>query len=91
MKKTRRTKITVKTERLLVMGQGRRRVEVWCEACQAETRMIGVEEAALIAGLSQRTIFRWIEKGQLHFAETARGALLICLASLLAETRRESE
>ena len=89
MKKTKRMKITFEKERLLVVSR-RGQVEGWCEACGAEVKMIGVEEAALIADLSQRAIFRWIESDRLHFAETSGGALLICLASLLAQTREGS-
>ncbi|HEY0006107.1 MAG TPA: hypothetical protein VGB17_15110 [Pyrinomonadaceae bacterium] len=92
MKKTRRTKITVETERLLVVSRGRGQVDGWCEICRAEVRLVGVEEAALVAGLGQRAIFRRIESGRLHFTETSRGALLICLESLLQQTRAgESE
>ena len=87
MKKSRRTKVTVERERLLVISR-QRQVEGWCEACRAEVRMTGVEEAAAVAGLSQRAIFQWIEAGRLHFSETPRGALLICLNSLLEEAGR---
>src|SRR5256885_9178499 len=88
MKKTKRTKITIEKERLLVIAQGRRQVRGRCEACRAEVRLIGTEEAAQVAGQSQRAVFRLIESGRLHFTETARGALLICLDSLLAEMRQ---
>ena len=87
MKQTRRTKITIEKERRLVIAQGRRQARGRCEACRAEVRMIGTEEAALVAGRTEREVFRLIESGRLHFTETARGALLICLDSLLAEMR----
>ena len=87
MKKTRRTKITVETERLLVISRRRGQADEWCEACHAEVKVVGVEDAALVAGLGQRTIFSLIESGRLHFTETPRGALLICLESLLKQTR----
>jgi len=85
MKKTRRKKITVETERLLVISR-HKGVEGWCEGCRMQVRMLGPEEAAAIAGLSQRAIFRKIESHQLHFAETPDGALFICLSSLLEQT-----
>ena len=44
--------------------------------------MIKLDEAALVANVSQRAIFRRIENGRLHFAETDRGSLLVCLHSL---------
>src|SRR4051812_25170689 len=83
MKKTKRTKITIERERLLVVAPARARAKGWCEACRAEVRMVGAQEAAAITGLKERAIFRLIEEGRLHFAETPRGALSICLNSLL--------
>jgi len=85
MKKTKRTKVTVEKERLLIVSR-QRQAAAWCETCRAEREMIGVEEASLLTGLSQRAIFRLIEASRLHFSETPRGALLICLSSLLELT-----
>lgn len=81
-----KAKITIETERLLVVTRSRRTVENWCPTCRDEVRMIGVEEAAAIVGVSQRTMFRSLEAGRVHFAETSRGALLICLNSVLKQT-----
>lgn len=85
MKKSKRAKLIVETERLLVI-HSRSGIKSWCEACEAEVRMVKVEVAASAAGLSQRTIFRQIETGRLHFRETQAGALLVCLNSLLGQT-----
>jgi len=46
--------------------------------------MFTPEVAARLASVSQRTIYRWIEAGSLHFTETPDGGLLVCQASLLA-------
>lgn len=81
MKRTKRAKITIERERLLVIGN-RRLLERRCEFCRADVKMIGLDQAAGIATISQREIFRLVENGLLHFAETAEGALLICLESL---------
>ena len=89
MKKTKRTNVTIETERLLVVGSLRGQVEAWCNTCRAEVRMVSVEEAAVIAGVSQRAMFHRIEAGRLHFGETSRGAVLICLDALLQQTRTE--
>jgi hypothetical protein len=88
MKRTRRRRITVETERLLVISR-HNGVEGWCEGCSAQVRMVGPEEAAAVAGLSQRAIFRRIESHQLHFTETPDGTPLICLSSLLERTKFE--
>jgi hypothetical protein len=81
MKRTRRANITIEKERLLVINN-RRSLEKWCEFCRAEVKMIDINQAAAIAVTSQLEIFRLVENCSLHFAETAEGALLICLESL---------
>lgn len=77
-----RRKITIERERLLVIRR-RKEAEVWCEGCKAPRKMVEAREAAVILGISARTIFRRVEAGQLHFTETPDGAVLICLDSLL--------
>jgi predicted site-specific integrase-resolvase len=54
----------------------------WCHECGQRIEMIPVEAAATIAGVSTRTIYRWIEAHELHFLERADGVLLICPSSL---------
>ena len=91
MGKIRRTKIVVETERLLVVRRGRARTQGWCEGCGAGVALVGLEEAAILSGRSQREIVRRVESGSLHFKESPRGVLLICLDSLLAGARPEGE
>lgn len=74
-------KITFETERLLVIT-ARRTCFGWCAACGDRVRMITVDEAAVRAGTSALAIYRMAEAGEVHFIETAAGALLICLNSL---------
>jgi hypothetical protein len=85
MKRTRRMRITVENERLLVVSH-QKGVESWCEECGASVRMLRPGEAAAIANVSDRTIFRQIESRRLHFTEGSDGAVLICLNSLLRQT-----
>ena len=44
--------------------------------------MVTVDEAAAIAGVTSRTMYRWADAQKLHFSETAAGVLMICCASL---------
>ncbi|HJQ22817.1 MAG TPA: hypothetical protein VKA60_02800 [Blastocatellia bacterium] len=83
MRKNKRTRITVETERLLVISRKRNAATSWCEACGEATRMIGLDEAGSVSGHSQRQIVRLVEAGHLHFSESPHGVLLICLNSLL--------
>jgi len=79
--------ITIETERLLVISRSRQAVDHWCDECHAEVKMIGVEEAAAVAELSQRKLFRLAEAGEIHFTETPLGRALFCLNSLSGQRR----
>lgn len=46
--------------------------------------MLRVEDASAFFGTTPRTIYRWIEAGKLHFAESDKGLVLICAQSLAA-------
>ena len=51
-----------------------------CELCSGP--LLPAEEAVAVTGLSSRTIHRAVEAGEVHFAETPEGTLLVCLNSL---------
>lgn len=46
--------------------------------------MVTPERAAAIAGVTVRTINRWVEAESVHFTETRNGLLLLCVYSLSA-------
>ena len=79
--------ITIETERLLVLRRSGHVVDHWCDECRDEVKMIGVEAAAAIAGISQRALFRLAEAGEIHFKETPQGQALFCLNSLSGKRR----
>jgi hypothetical protein len=83
--------ITVKTERLLVIAQSRRPVNAWCEGCARATEFMSVEEAAALAGMTQRKIFHLAEGGQIHLRETTSGRALFCATSLTQNKVRDNE
>jgi hypothetical protein len=78
--------ITVETERFLVICGSKPAVNHWCEDCGAEALMVGLDEAAAVAGLSHRAIFHLTDIREIHFVETAGGKALFCVASLLKQT-----
>ena len=45
--------------------------------------MLTAEQTAKMFGITQRRIFRIIETGAAHFAETEIGAMMICITSLM--------
>ena len=49
--------------------------------------MITPYEAAINAGVSQRTIYRWVDEGVIHYAESAEGRLVVCLAPLTFDAK----
>ena len=83
MTKTRRMRITIQTERLLVMSHGKSLYSL-CSTCGDEVRMVTIDQAATLARLSSREIYREVEAGMLHFIETTEGSLLVCFNSLNA-------
>lgn len=89
MKTTKRTmEFTVeKSERFLV-----RRRKIFftrCSKCGNEVKMLSPDAAAETAEVSQRTVYRLIEADQIHFTETEKGHLLVCLDSLFQKRHLE--
>lgn len=80
MNRKRRVKITVENNTLFVRRSAQ--ALVWCPECPARIQMISPEAAAALAGVSTRTIYRWVEIEHPHFTETSEGSLLICPNSL---------
>jgi hypothetical protein len=82
----RKATITVETERLLIIELSNRAVNLWCRECETEVTMLGLIEAAAVAGLSHRAIFQLAESHRVHFVETAEGKALFCVESLFRQT-----
>ena len=83
MRSRKRSVITIETHEVWVIrNPAPQAVLSFCPACGVETRMLEPVEAARLARVSLRTIYRWVEEGQLHFTETADGELFICFNSL---------
>lgn len=80
-RRIRTTEIKVETEELYLLRQSPKGLRTWCAACGREVWMVTPERAAKLAGVSPRTIYRWIENGKVHFTEAGR-VLLVCLGSL---------
>ncbi len=74
------TEISVETtESIYVLRRGVSRA--WCSACGMPTEMTEIEPAAEKAGISPRTVYRWIEAGDVHFREEEE-IVLVCGRSL---------
>jgi hypothetical protein len=82
LKKKRRTEITIETNELFMIGKRPVVYLLWCAECGRPSGMVTVDEAATIAGVPSRAIYRRVEVGEVHFVETPEGGLQICLNSL---------
>jgi len=68
-----RTAITIETERVLIVKKREGSVLTWCSTCAQQVPMVRVDEAATIARVSSRTVYRWVESDKVHFARNAGG------------------
>ena len=83
MKRRKKTEIIVERDQVLVIRKLDHRARRWCAECGEQVLMVSVDDAASIAGLTSRAVYRQVETGQVHFSETTDGSLLICLNSLM--------
>jgi hypothetical protein len=49
-----------------------------CPVCQCDVNMLPVALFTKTAGVSPRTVYRWVEENQLHYVESSDGTVLIC-------------
>lgn len=81
-KRTKTTEITFERSQRFELRK-ERTISAWCDGCAALVNMLTPSQAARIANVSLRTIYRRVEALQVHFVETSEGELLICRESLL--------
>jgi hypothetical protein len=81
-KTKRRIEITVERHRLVILRRRNQAATTWCQGCREQVLMVTADEAATIGNVSSRTIYRRVESGELHYAETAEGRLLVCSNSI---------
>ena len=84
----RRVEITVEREALVCSPPPS--FEAICAECGRQVVMVNPSSAALVAQVSVREIYRWIDAKKLHFIEAASGDLYLCAASLQAWTPHEA-
>lgn len=78
-----RTECSVEIDDVLVVNRWGRSVEGWCSGCNSETTLVTPEDAASLAGMGARFVYRLIELGEIHSQEAPGDLLLVCLVSLL--------
>ena len=81
--KKKRTEIIIEIDEITLVNPGSSAsTRVWCPGCSSIVMLVPPEHAAGIAGVSVRTINRWVEAETVHFVETENGLLLLCVNSL---------
>jgi hypothetical protein len=76
----RRTRITIETERILIIAR-QHAAYGWCERCGLEVELIPSAQASHLLHLAEERLHRQ-QQGKLHL-EQAKGGLVVCLKSLL--------
>jgi hypothetical protein len=86
-RKSRRTEITVEHHEIVIVRRPCDPVRCWCKDCGAEVDMVVAEQAAYLAEVAPRTVYRWLEADKLHYLEGQDGSVLICAPSISRLTR----
>jgi hypothetical protein len=79
----RKTETATITHEFLRIRRPQIAASAWCNECGAETKLVPPDDAAMVAGVNAREIYRRVEIGHIHFAEFSDGSLLVCLNSIL--------
>jgi hypothetical protein len=83
--KTRKTEKTVEIHEFYVVRSASGSLPSLCGECAAGTGiMVSPEQAAAVAHVPARMIYRWVEAGMVHYQEQSDGSLTVCLNSLPA-------
>ena len=78
----RTTEITMETAEYIFARKTAQPEVEWCVQCGAQVSFLKPEEAAREAGVTARSIYRWVEEERIHFVETESSGILVCRASL---------
>ena len=81
LRKKRTTQTTTVTHEVMVTRRARIEISVWCPECAEQVRLVTLAEAVKMTGVSSRVLYRLIEEGRIHFAETADSVAMICPAT----------
>jgi hypothetical protein len=54
----------------------------FCPRCRKQRAFLPIDFAALLADVTRRTIYRWMDRGWLHWRTIPNGRRLVCLQSL---------
>ena len=85
MSRTRRTEKTIEIHEFYVIRTASGSLPALCAECSTgDAIMVAPEQAAAVAHVPVRMIYRWIEIGVIHYTEEPNGSLIVCVKSLIA-------
>ena len=83
MAKTRKTEKAVEIHEFYVIRSASGSLPPLCARCATgDAIMVAPEQAAVIANVPVRIIYRWVETAAIHYHEAPNGSLIVCLKSL---------
>ena len=83
MAKNRRTEKTVEIHEVYIIRSASGSLPALCAECSTgDAIMVAPEQAAVIAQVPARMIYRWVEAGTIHYKEEPNGSLIVCVKSL---------
>jgi hypothetical protein len=80
---TRKTRITIESERVSITRWSCSLPRKWCQSCGAEVEMLSLEQASGLAQVLPQRIRASSEAKRVHATEASDGSMQICLPSLL--------
>ena len=76
----RNDRIVVEINERIAVTDEEERFEAYCSACKKMAEMTTPKIAGVLTGISERDVFRLIERKEIHYIENAR--VLVCIESL---------
>lgn len=87
MKEKKRLEIRLETRELIFVRFPLDSSHAFCAVCRQRAPHLSIAQAVAALSLSEKTIFRLVEKGAIHSFESEEGFLRLCAGSLAAFAR----
>jgi len=73
-------RIVIEIDERIAITNEERQFEAYCSDCKKMAQMATPKTAGILVDISEREVFRLIERKEIHFIENAR--VLVCVESL---------
>lgn len=79
----------IETREFIVLHGQANRIRSYCPQCRQQSWWVTPALAGQMAGVSTRTVYRWVEEGQVHFEEGEGREIRVCANSLALKLNDE--